>query len=209
VSVFETLRAYVGVVFQCREHLERLADSCRGIGRSLPVDLQTLQTWLKESLRNTGLKDALLRLGVHWFDPSTFAQGGEPMSNHERGHQGRLVLYLREFKCHPHRWYEKGVELKTATRRRWDFNAQDPQIKASQFMNGVLAILDTSGTKAHELVFFGPRGNVAEGTVSNLFIFKRKRLLTPAIASGILRGVTRSVVIGLANQRNIEVPDTS
>ncbi len=195
ISVFETLRSYDGMLFHAREHLDRLEDSCKGIGRSLPINAQEMIHWLQESLQSCGLKNALLRLAIHWFDERD-------------SEEGRLVLFLREFKSHPAVWYQKGVALKTTTRRRWDFNAQDPQIKASQFMNGVLAVLDESGPRAHELVFFGPRGTVAEGAVSNIFIADQKRLLTPAASSGILRGVTRSVVIALARKRGLQVLET-
>jgi len=58
--------------------------------------------------------------------------------------------------------------------------------------------LDAVGGKVHELLFFGPEGTVAEGTVSNIFIVKEKCLLTPSVASGILKGVTRGIVIAPA-----------
>ena len=193
-GVFESLRTYHGKIFRLPDHLERLGESCKSIAMPLPLTAETVETWIHASLKNCGLKDALLRLAVHWPDDSC--------------ETGQLALYLRPFKSHPTQWYRDGVSLKTATRRRFDFKAQDPQIKASQFMNGVLAILDEKGTSAHELLFFGPRGTVAEGTVSNIFIVKRKCLLTPAVSSGILRGVTRAVVMELARKRGLEVVET-
>ncbi len=194
VSCFETLRAYRGEVFYCREHLERLLDSCKAIGCPLGFAADEIEAWLLQTLKECRLKNALLRLAVHFDDDS--------------GKEGRLVLFLREFRSHPSEWHEKGVALKTTVRRRFDFKAQDPQIKASQFMNGVLAILDESGPAAHEVLFFGPLGTVAEGTVSNIFIVKNKQLLTPAVSSGILRGVTRAVVMSLAQKRGIKVVET-
>ncbi len=204
VSCFETMRAYRGRVFHAREHLERLSDSCKAIGRPLGIRMEEIEVWLLEALKERRLKNALLRLAVHFGDDS--------------GSGDQFVLSLRKFKSHPPEWYKKGVSLKTTARRRFDFKAQDPQIKASQFMNGVLAILDESGSKilrsssggprAHELLFFGPLGTVAEGTVSNVFIVKDKQLLTPAVSSGILRGVTRAVVMSLAQKRGIKVVET-
>ena len=210
VSVFETMRAYHGKIFRLTDHLERLEDSCKSIAMPLPFTHQTLGAWLKESLKNCGLKDALLRLAVHWFD--SVPEQARDFAHHKRlddaGDTGRLVLFLRPFKSHPAEWYQEGVALKTAARRRFDFRAQDPQIKASQFVNGVLAVLDESGPAVHELLFFGPRGTVAEGTVSNVFIVKHKRLLTPAVSSGILKGVTRAVVIELARKKGFDVVET-
>lgn len=194
VSCFETMRAYRGKVFHCREHLERLSDSCKALSRPLGIETEEIEAWLHGSLKEHRWKNALLRLAVHFDGVS--------------GNEGRFVLFLREFKSHPSAWYKKGVALKTTARRRFDFKAQDPQIKASQFMNGVLAVLDESGPSAHELLFFGPCGTVAEGTVSNVFIVKDKQVLTPAVSSGILRGVTRAVVLDLAEKRGFKTVET-
>ena len=60
----------------------------------------------------------------------------------------------------------------------------------------------------HEFLFFGPEGTLAEGTVSNVFIVKRKCLLTPSVASGILKGVTRDLVLSLAKERGWPVAET-
>ena len=134
----------------------------------------------------------MLRVSIHWD-----RQGG-----------GTLLAMAREFKSHPAEWYERGVELKTSVMRRSDLKADDTRIKCSQYVGGVLGLLDEGGPKAHELVFLGPSGSVAEGTVSNLFIVKEKRILTPAVASGILSGVTRAFVIGLCRRRSFEVAET-
>ena len=69
-------------------------------------------------------------------------------------------------------------------------------------------MLDKGDLEAHELLFFGPSGTVAEGTVSNVFIIKRKCLLTPSVSSGILRGVTRGIVMDLARKRGWRVLET-
>lgn len=47
-------------------------------------------------------------------------------------------------------------------------------------------------------------GFVTEGTTSNVFAVRRGALLTPPLGVGILEGVTRGIVIGLA--RDLGVP---
>ena len=192
VSCFETLRIYNSKLFHFKDHAGRLRESCQGIGQTLPFTTTELTQWVLKSLKESGFKNALLRLSVHWSKDSG----------------GVLVAWFREFKAYPKEIYEKGVSLKTAVPRRWTLKAQDPQIKASQFMSGVLAVLDKGEELAHELLLLGPSGTVAEGTVSNIFIVKKKRILTPSVSSGILRGVTRSLVIELAKKRKYEVLET-
>ncbi len=198
LSVFETLRAYGGRIFHWEKHFERLRGSCRALNETPPFTESELKSWLDASLKESGHPDASLRVAVHWA----------PSTGSGRAEEGRLVLFIRPFSSHPREWYEKGVALRTAVSRRWTLKAQDPQVKSSQYVSGVLAFLDKGGLDAHELLFFGSGGTVAEGTVSNIFIVKGKRLLTPSAASGILKGVTRGVVIGLARKRGWTVAET-
>ena len=192
ISCFETLRAYGGEIFHLSAHLDRLAESCSGINQPFPVSKAEIETWVKDCLKESGFSGAILRLSVH---PAP--AGG-----------GMLVLIIRGFEAHPRELYEKGVKLRTTVTRRWALKAQDPQIKGSQYVSGVMAFLDKGDREARDLVFLDQVGAVSEGTVSNLFIIKQKRLLTPSVSSGILRGVTRSIVLGLAKERGIEVLET-
>ena len=183
------MRVYGGGIFRSREPLIRLSESCAALGRALPMEKKTLIRWLEASVRSSGTPEATLRLSVHW---------------RARG-DGELLLFVREFRAHPREWYEKGVALRTAVGRRPTLKAQDPQIKVSQYVCGVLASLDRGELPAHELLFLGPLGTLAEGMVSNVFIVKEKTLLTPSVGSGILKGVTRGVVMDLARKRSWKV----
>jgi branched-chain amino acid aminotransferase len=51
-------------------------------------------------------------------------------------------------------------------------------------------------------------GSVAEGSGQNLFIVKHGIISTPAVYAGILKGVTRDVVIELARGASYEVRET-
>jgi branched-chain amino acid aminotransferase len=193
ISVFETLRSYGGKIFRLEEHLERLSESCRGVSCSLPLESAAMGRWIEGRSRESGLKDAVLRFSVHWISES----------------QGIFVIIIREFRSCPAEWYRKGIGLRTVVSRRWTLRAQDAQIKGSQYVSGVLAHLDQKNPKPHELVFLGQGGYLAEGTVSNLFLVKRKSLLTPSVASGILRGVTRGFVIELAQKRRLKIDEAA
>ena len=192
VSVFETLRAYGGKIFCIDAHLARLEDSCEGIGRPLPFEKGELKHWIARALQESALSDARVRFSLHWKNDV----------------EGAILVIVREFRGYPGVWYEKGVRLSTAVAKRWTLRAQDPQIKSSMYMSGVLAALDERRPAPHEFIFLNEAGYVAEGSVSNLFIVKAKRLLTPAARSGILRGVTRGIVIDLAKKRGLGVAET-
>ncbi len=192
MSAFETLRAYRGRFFNLEKHWQRLGWSCEGLGAALPLPSAEMEAWVYSVLEESGWPDAIVRVSVHWLEPG----------------EGELVAMAREFKSHPAEWYERGVEMKTSVMRRSELKADDSKIKCSQYAAGVLAMLEECGPKAHELLFLGPTGTVAEGTVSNLFAVKEKRILTPSAASGILSGVTRGYVIDLCRKRGFEVLET-
>jgi len=70
----------------------------------------------------------------------------------------------------------------------------------------VLQIVNMLGRRqAHdsgfdEAVFLNDLETVAEGSISNIFIFKDSVLLTPPINAGILNGITRDVVFEIAEE---------
>ena len=51
------------------------------------------------------------------------------------------------------------------------------------------------------------RGELVEGSRSNIFFLKDNKLCTPSLASGCLKGITRSVVIKIARRMRIEVQE--
>ena len=143
--------------------------------------------------------DSILRLSVHWDNSLT---------DDVRCASGAVVFIVRKFKSYPERIYRRGVSLTTAVPKRWHLKAQDSRIKASQYVPGVLAVLDNLQHSGRELIFLNQDGMAAEGAVSNIFIVRGKRVLTPCAGSGILRGVTRDTVIGLAAKRGFHVQET-
>ncbi len=194
VSVFETLRIYSKRAFRFGEHYQRLGESCRAIGKENPFSEEALGRWVEEGIVESGFEGVLLRLSLHW-DPEVEGDG-------------QLVGIFRNFEAYPPSLYEKGIAVQTTVSRRWTLKAQDPRIKASQFVSGVLATIDKTEEGIHELLFLGPSGTVAEGTISNIFIVKHKRLLTPSVSSGILKGVTRGVVMEIAQARGFSTQET-
>jgi len=186
------LRAYGGKIFCLDAHLARLADSCAGIGKPPPFETDALARWVKAALLKSACPDAMIRCSLHWKNEL----------------EGAWLVIIRKFLGYPRRWYETGVSLSTTVVKRWTLRAQNPQIKSSVYMNGVLAELDGRTADQHEFIFLNEAAAVAEGSVSNLFIVKTKRLLTPAVSSGILRGVTRAAVIDLAKKSGLPVVET-
>ena len=66
------------------------------------------------------------------------------------------------------------------------------------YLESLLAHSEAVGRGADEAILLNERGLVAECSTSNIFLVVGGRLLTPSVESGILPGITREVVLELA-----------
>ena len=63
-GIFEGIRAYDGVVFKLREHVERLYRSAHMIMLDIPITKEQMIQAVLETLRKNSLKDSYIRLVV-------------------------------------------------------------------------------------------------------------------------------------------------
>ena len=87
------------------------------------------------------------------------------------------------------------------------FSALDPKIKSLNYLNNILAKLESLQAGAGEALMLNKDGYVAECAGDNIFIFKGNTLLTPPASAGILIGITRNVVMELATKMGIQVKE--
>ena len=200
-GVYETLRAYHGALFLLDRHLARLRRSADAISLKLPLALDRIGDALRESLRVNGLSDAYVRIqisrgpGEIGLDPALCP---EPT----------MVIVAKAFKDYPAELFENGVNVAVAKTRRNHPLALDPAIKGTNFLNNILAKIESLKAGAYEAVMLNWEGFVAEGTISNIFLVRGGTLETPALAVGILAGVTRGLVLDLASKERIPSRET-
>jgi branched-chain amino acid aminotransferase len=108
----------------------------------------------------------------------------------------KLIMY-------PQRMYEEGMAVITTCTRRNSPAALDPNIKSLNYLNNILAKIEVNRAGVGEGIMLTADGYVAEATGDNVFIVERGTLHTPPPHVGILEGITRSAVIGLAQQLQI------
>jgi branched-chain amino acid aminotransferase len=110
----------------------------------------------------------------------------------------------KTFKEYPQRYYRHGVNIAIVRTRRNYRNALNPQIKSLNFLNNILATIDSIEARAYEAVMLNYKGYVAEGTISNIFFVKKGVLCTPGIDVGILDGITRKIILDTARELHIK-----
>ncbi|MGE5751868.1 MAG: branched-chain-amino-acid transaminase [Nitrospirota bacterium] len=192
-GIYETMRAYNGEPFLLVRHMERLTHSAKAISLALPMPLEGIEKVLKETLRINNLTEAYLRLHI--------SRGpGEIGLDPALCPAPTMVIIAKQFKDYPAEHYERGVSVAIVKTRRNHPLALDPSIKGTNFLNNILAKIESVRAGAYEGIMLNWEGFVAEGTICNVFMVKSGMLLTPALSIGILEGVTRGLVLDLARQ---------
>jgi len=200
-GVFETLRAYRGLVFKLSDHLARLERSAARIQLCLPVSIERLAYLTREALSRNQLQDAYLRI--------TVSRGaGEIGLDPALCKTPTLVIIAKPFQPYPESFYADGVSVMIAKARRNLPEALPPQVKSLNFLNNILAKMEAKAADAYEALMLNHRGDIAEGTVSNVFVVYDGRLRTPSADCGILEGVTRSLVLQVASELGIPADET-
>lgn len=197
-SVFDTMRVYSGSPFMLRAHIERLFRSAAAIGINIPLDRSGVSDAVARTLEANSLNDAVVRITV---SRGTGPVGIDP--THET--IPTFVVIARPFVRYPREMYEKGVALIISSVRRTPPEALDPSVKHGNFLNNIMAKGEASRAGAYDAIMLNTRGEVAECSVSNIFFVRDGVLCTPSLEAGILSGVTREVVIRLAEKEGIEV----
>ncbi|TAN37988.1 MAG: branched-chain amino acid aminotransferase, partial [Nitrospirae bacterium] len=85
--------------------------------------------------------------------------------------------------------------------------AINPRIKSLNFLNNVLAKAEAKERGAYEAIMLNTEGYLTEGTVCNIFFVRDGKLCTPSVDAGILDGITRDIVIGLAAQAGMDISE--
>ncbi len=199
-GVYETMRVYEGIVFKIEEHLARLERSASLIAMALPKSAEQTRLAIYETLLACGHKDAYLRV--------TVSRGEGPIGL-DPSLCGRPTLFILADRLRPpaRAFHEEGIALAAVKTRRNPAEALDPRIKSLNFLNNILAQIEAKNAGADEALMLNLKGHMAEGTTSNLFFVKGGALCTPSTDCGILRGITREVVLEVARRLDVRVEE--
>ena len=197
-GVFEGIRAYNGKIFTLDQHLDRLYDSATAIALKIPIAKAEMADAIKKTMEANNQTDSYIRLvvtrgvGKLGLDPNKCATP-------------QIIIITDTIELYPKALYEKGLDIVTVSTIRNHFSALDPKIKSLNYLNNILAKIESIQAGAGEALMLNKDGYVAECAGDNIFIFKDNTLLTPPASAGILIGITRNVVMELATKMGIQV----
>ena len=197
-GIFEGLRSYGGKVFRLQEHLVRLYESAKAIWLTIPISIEQMTKDVNETLKVNNLSDAYIRLVVTRGSGSL---GLDP----NRTSDPQVIIIADKITLYPPEFYEKGLDIITASTIRNHPAALSPRIKSLNYLNNILAKIEGLRAGCIEALMLNSKGEVAVCTCDNIFLVRHKQLLTPPIDAGILEGVTREAVIEAARAAGMEV----
>src|SRR3954470_10038903 len=191
-GVFEGVRVYGGKVFRLAEHLQRLYDSAKAIWLTIPIPQEELEAVTEEAVRRSGIAEAYIR---HVITRGVGDLGLDP----RKCPMPSVLIIVDTIKLWPEPVYEAGLNVVTAGTPIPQRESLSPRVKSLNYLAHILAKIEGIHAGADEVLMLDSAGAVAEGSGQNLFVVKHGRLRTPPPYAGILKGVTRDVVMEIAN----------
>ncbi len=199
-GLFETLYVHHGLPFRWLQHIERLERGADFLKTRLPFTAAELLDFARQLIRTNQMSEALLRLtlsrgvGIRGYSPKGADRPFVVMTLHPAPECNP---------ANPPRW-----KLVTASFRLPAGEAL-AQFKTCNKLAQVMARTEAEAAGADEAVLLNTDGFVVEGASSNLFWIQHSTVLTPPLASGILAGVTRALVVELCEQLRIPVREAT
>jgi branched-chain amino acid aminotransferase len=200
-GVFEGIRIYGGKIFRLKEHLDRLYDSAHAIWLTVPIPKDEFAAVTEEAVRRSGIREGYIR-------PIVTRGPGDLGLDPRKCPRPSIIIIVDTIKLWPEEVYETGLKVVTAGTPIPQRESLSPRVKSLNYLAHILAKIEGTQAGADEVLMLDSSGSVAEGSGQNLFVVKQGKIRTPAAFAGILKGVTRDVVIELAVQAGYDVQET-
>ncbi|MFQ5768399.1 MAG: aminotransferase class IV [Acidobacteriota bacterium] len=200
-SVYETIRTSHGHPFLLERHLERLSQSA--VLLDLPLDRQPAdyRQAVETAIAAGGNKESALRIVV--------TRGvGDIGYDRALCASPTTLIYVKPLLPIRNPILRRGIAVVIVDIRRNDGRAVSPTIKSGNLLNNLLASHEAQKKGVQEGIMLNGSGELAEGTMTNLFVVRRGRLMTPPLEAGILPGITRAFVMDLARKVGIKTHET-
>jgi D-alanine transaminase len=195
-GVYEVCEVRGGSIIDQRRHLARLKRSLHELRIEMPMSEAALAIVMRECMRRNRVRDGLIYLQItrgvarrdHGFPPP--------------GTRPSVVVTAHGMDvAGSERTAADGVFVITVPDNRW----QRVDIKSISLLPNVLAKQAARENGAKEAWFVDHAGHVTEGSSSNAWIVTRGgKVVTRPADNGILRGITRTVLIDVIRAQGLE-----
>lgn len=207
VGLFETMLARNGRIFRVDAHMHRLAESAGELLLSKRLRTAPLAEAAEFTVQRNEMESARVRLTVTGGDLNLLQSAGHTQQD------PTILIVAQPPTPYPDAFFEKGVTAVIADARS---NPLSPMAghKTLNYWPRIQALQQAAGRGAGEALWFTVSNHLASGSVSNVFLIKDGEFLTPiargeeeagALPAPVLPGITRSVIIELADDLGLAV----
>lgn len=190
-SVYETLRTSNRRIVELGAHLDRLRRSADGIAFELPFSDAEITDAVERTLVAADNPDSRIRIIV--------TRGTGPIALDTRlAESPIMVVIVSPLVLPTAEEYERGIPAVIVPEREGSIR---PGLKTGNYLGNILALRRAHELGAEDAIMCNADGAVAEGATSNLFMVVAGSVHTPSLATGLLAGITRGVVIRLLRER--------
>ena len=195
-GVFEGIRCYETqegpAIFRLKEHLDRFHASAAQYGMEIPFTRAALVEAICETILRNGFTSCYIR-------PTCSYGSGRPGLRAEGCPLDVGILTWTADPLMGAEGLKSGVRATVSKWTKFHFRMMPTTAKAAGgYINSMLAVREAIARGYDEAILLNAEGNIAEGSVENIFIVQQGRLLTNDENSSILLGITRDSVIQIA-----------
>lgn len=189
-GVFETAKIVNGRAFALSRHHRRLERSAAGLGLP-PIDLARVEEGIAAVLDGPPIEFGRLRYSV---------TGGIGPLGSDRDDASLTTIVVAAPQPHP-----PASGMLTVV--PWTRNERSAVVglKTTSYAENVVALAHAKERGAIEALFANTRGELCEGTGSNVFVVRDGVVWTPPLDSGCLAGVTRALTVEWCRADGLEV----
>jgi D-alanine transaminase len=192
-AVYEVLRVYGAKPWLEEEHFRRFERSLAAV-RIAGVDVARLRQRMHDTIRAGGFREAMAYLQV--------TRGAAPRAHPFPANTAPLeFLYVQEFHDAYAAAREAGGRVITHPDIRWD----RCDIKSTNLLANVLAMQAAKEAGCLEAILCLADGTLTEGTHTSFFGVLHGTVLTRPCSNAILPGITRGLVLRLAERAGVPV----
>lgn len=197
-GLFETLRVCGGQPLFLGEHIRRLMKGAAVLGFATALEPEVLAHAVQETIAANEAEEGSVRL--------TVIRGRGPGLYPGTSAPPLVLVTFRPGVPYASELYERGFKAIFVSFPR---NERSPlvYVKSLSFLENILGKKEAAEKGADEGLFRNTAGYLCEGTVSNIFLVREQTLVTPDVASGLLPGIVREVIIRLAREMGLSVEE--
>ena len=194
-AIYEVWRTYKGVIFAWEEHWRRLRSSARALHMELEITPESLLPEIRRTVRS--YREAVPGSGELYIRLQVTRGAGSIGLDIALADKPDFTLLVQPCPETPPEKLRTGLRLSLATSlRRNPTQSLDPAWKSGNYLNNLLCLREARSRGADEVVMLNLAGELTEAAVSNIAFARNETLITPPLASGILEGITRGLLLG-------------